>query len=217
MGPAKLSVFDLDRTLIRINSSFIYCITLCCKGAVPFSYLFASIYYYFRHRFCKMSLEHLHRSVFNKLLRGLPKEVLESHVEDFVEQKISRSLHVPTFERLKLAQKEGQYTVILSNSPSFLVRAIAEYFGVDEWKSTEYAVDKDQKICHISSLMQGEDKARCALQIAERWNISKDSITAYSDSYFDLPLLLAAGNAVAVNPDKKLREVALKQHWEILY
>ena len=117
---------------------------------------------------------------------------------------------------LQLAQQLGHYTLILSNSPSFLVKKIAEYFHVDEWFSTEYEIDKEKNLCHIAFMMQGEEKASVVKKIATKLCIPVENITAYSDSFFDLPLLLSSGASIAVNPDRKLRRVAQLHNWPIL-
>ena len=39
--------------------------------------------------------------------------------------------------------------------------------------------------------------------------------TFYSDSINDLPLLMEVEKPVAVNPDNQLREIALKNNWQI--
>lgn len=41
--------------------------------------------------------------------------------------------------------------------------------------------------------------------------------TAYADAASDLPVLRACGSAVAVNPDRGLREAAGNAGWPILY
>ncbi len=93
---------------------------------------------------------------------------------------------------------------------------IAQVLGVDEWRATQYAVDKQKNLCHIASIMQGEEKASCVKEIAGKLSIGKEKITAYSDSFLDLPLLLSAGIPVAVNPDRKLRRFSKRHDWFIL-
>ncbi len=46
-----------------------------------------------------------------------------------------------------------------------------------------------------------------------RLGIDRQQVTAYSDSHLDLPLLLAAGTPVVVNPDRKLRKIAQLNTW----
>jgi phosphoserine phosphatase len=59
-------------------------------------------------------------------------------------------------------------------------------------------------------------KANAMRELAEREAIDLDRSTAYSDSHTDLAFLEAVGNPVAVNPDKKLRNVAIERDWPVL-
>jgi HAD superfamily phosphoserine phosphatase-like hydrolase len=152
--------------------------------------------------------------VFKDLLQGFSVRELSFHVAAFVEKELDSLLYLPAIERLKKAQHLGHFTAILSSSPSFLVRAIAERLQVDEWKSSEYKVDKDDCLCQISSILHGEDKAFWVRKMQEKFHMSIESVTAYSDSYLDLPFLRSAGTAIVVNPDSKLKRVSLKCNWE---
>ena len=216
MSYFNLSVFDLDHTLITKNSSFLFCRNLVKKGIFPSSYLYTSIYYYLRHRFFHLSLTDLHYAIFERLLKGNPIELLQDHVDAFIQEYLAEEYYFPALSRLRLAQHLGHYTAILSNSPSFLVEKVAKVLQVDAWKATEYSVDKDRKLCHISALMRGEEKARSALEIAEKLRIPKEAMTAYSDSSSDVPFLTAAGKAVAVNPDRQLLKLAKQSGWEVI-
>jgi HAD superfamily hydrolase (TIGR01490 family) len=212
----KLSVFDLDHTLLEVNSSYAFCRYLYRRKVLPFSAVIYAFLYRIRHRLGLLSLSELHERVFHKLLVGRCIDSLESCVDEFVEEEILPALYVPAVSELRLSQQLGHFTLIVSNSPSFLVRAIASALNVDAWRGTEYAVDKQKRLCNISSIMQGDLKANCVLEMALKLGISKEGVTAYSDSHLDLPFLLAAGNIVAVNPDRKLRALSKKHQWRIL-
>ena len=209
-------MFDLDRTLILSNCSFDFCRYLVLKDVLSSSALLSSLLYYVRHRFLGMTLPQLHNKVFKSMLRGLFFPQIEQYVEPFLKQYLFSKIYPPALARLRFAQHMGHYTLILSNSPSFLVSKIAAFLGVDEWRATEYSVDKQEKLCHIASIMQGEDKARCVHETAAKLSIEKKSIIAYSDSILDLPFLLSAGQAVAVNPDRKLRKISIENRWTTL-
>jgi HAD superfamily hydrolase (TIGR01490 family) len=211
-----LSVFDLDHTLVQGNSSYQFCRYLIRRKALPISSLFYSAACYMKHHFYGMSLFELHQNIFNKFLIGRSLDFIEKHVEIFVDQYLPHALYMPAVACLKLAQHLGHYTVILSNSPSFVVSSIARFLGVNEWAATEYGVDKDQRLYKISSVMQGEEKAAVVKRISERMGIDKSEITAYSDSHLDLPFLLSAGERIAVNPNRKLLRLSLKQQWNVI-
>ncbi len=213
---SHLTVFDLDRTIVSDNCSFDFCRYLVVKKVLPSYSLLFSLFYYVKHVFFGMSLAQLHDKVFEHLLRGRSLNMIEDNVEPFLQEYLFSRIYPPAVSKLKLAQHLGHYTLILSNSPSFLVGKIAQVLGVNEWRATQYAVDNERKLCHIASIMQGEEKASCVQEIASRLAIGKDKITAYSDSFLDLPFLLTAGTPIAVNPDRKLRRFCVENQWLIL-
>jgi len=212
----ELSAFDLDHTLIQGNSSTHFCRYLYRKKVLPFSVIFHSVIYSIRHRFLGMSLADLHHSAFNKLLRGKPLELLEKYVDKFVNEMVKGSLYVPAVARLKRAQQLGHYTMILSNSPSFLVKRFAKALGVNAYYATEYVLDEKKRFNKIKRILEGKDKANHILTIAKKLGIFLEEITAYSDSFLDLEFLQVAGRPIAVNPDKKLRAISVKNQWSII-
>jgi HAD superfamily hydrolase (TIGR01490 family) len=216
MHCSHLAVFDLDHTIVTDNSSFDFCRYLVAKKVLPSISLLYSLIYYVKHICFGMDLTSLHQKIFQRLLKGRSVKTLEEHVEPFLQDYLAHRIYPPALAQLKLAQHLGYYTLILSNSPSFLVKKIAQILGVDEWRATEYAVDQKSNLCHIASIMQGEEKAACVREISSRLSICKEHITAYSDSFLDLPFLLAAGTPIAVNPDRNLRRFSLQHQWPIL-
>jgi phosphoserine phosphatase len=163
-----------------------------------------------------MSLESLHKAVFRRTLCGLSLHYLEEQVERFLKEYLTQELYMPAVNELRLAQQLGHYTVILSNSPNFLVAAVAKFFSVNEWRATEYGVDGERKLSKISLIMDGAAKALHLHELSKKLGIQKQAITAYSDSYLDLDFLNASGTPVAVNPDRKLRALSLQRKWSMI-
>lgn len=209
-----ISAFDLDRTLVTVNSSFLFCLYLCKKGVFPRFALCKAVFYYIWHTFFGLSLEELHKRAFDALLRGYPLSMLEEESKNFVKDRLHTIYYLPGIARLKKVKDLGEYTVLLSSSPSFLVKPIAEALGVDEWEASEYTVDKDLRLCQIQRVLGGEEKALCLAKLLERLGIDRKDSTAYSDSRWDLPFLEAAGKVVVVQPDWTLRRMANKLRWE---
>jgi putative phosphoserine phosphatase/1-acylglycerol-3-phosphate O-acyltransferase len=62
---------------------------------------------------------------------------------------------------------------------------------------------------------------RGKLNAVKRWSSEADADLsesfAYSDSYFDAPLLRTVGHPVAVNPDPRLRALAVLMRWPTVY
>lgn len=125
-------------------------------------------------------------------------------------------LYRPVIQRLQEAQAKGDYTLILSSSPAFLVEAIAQRLQVAHWKATTYHLDSQGHLTAIAHVFEGQDKADYVTALAHRMKFSPSAITVYSDSYLDLPVLKIAGRAIGVVPDPYLKRVCLHQGWEIL-
>ncbi|MEI8328453.1 MAG: HAD-IB family hydrolase [Chlamydiia bacterium] len=209
----QVCVFDLDRTLIKSNSSFQFCLYLYQKKIFSFLHVIRSCLYYIQHRFLGLSLTELHEKTFKSVLKGMSLNTISMYVKEFVDHWLIDALYIPAICELRRAQHLGYYTLILSNSPSFLVKVIAERLNVTDWKGTEYEVDKDGKLCHIAHVLNGKEKASQVRTVIQKLGLTKNNVTAYSDSVSDLPLLESAGQAVVVNPDRKLKRISQAHNW----
>ena len=212
----SLTVFDLDRTLIKTNSSFRFCSQLVRARILPISAFFYAWLCCARWQWLNLSLAELHHRVFDKILKGLSFQKLQVQAGEFVKTKLPCLWNKTVLHYLNEAQKRGENILILSSSPTFLVRAIGRYLGVDEAHGTDYEVDERGMLKSIVFLMEGKDKAAFVSEFAAKKGISLDAVTAFSDSFLDLPLLLKVGNPVAVNPDRRLQRLCKQKRWRIV-
>jgi len=212
----RLVIFDLDHTLISVASSYHYVKTLYRKGILSLRQILQAVFIRWKFFLTSMSLEDLHHLVFEKMLKGFSLDDLEAHVEELIRELLPMAIYEPAFRELKIAQKQGDYIVLLSSAPDFLVRAFASYFEIEHWECTVYAVDKRKRLCDIANLMVGSKKMQSFVKLRTQLGISKEQTVVYSDSYDDLPLFLQAGQPIAVNPDRKLAKIARKLHWRVI-
>lgn len=211
-----VSIFDLDNTLISVNSSYQFGLFLYKKKIFKYSTLLYILGCNFRHKLGFLPLSKLHEEAFQKLFLGRSYSLIKKLAEQFIDRHFNQMIYEPAFDRLKKAKSENHLTIILSSSPDFLVSQIAKRFAVDQWQATSYDVDENHHFSGISQLMQGEDKALYVQKLLPEIGLTKQDVTAYSDSYLDLPFLLAAGNAVGVKPDRKLLAICKHNHWPII-
>lgn len=211
-----LSVFDLDHTLITVNGSIRFSKHLKQKRMVTNTILLRSTHYFFQFLFMNLPLKDLHEKMFNRILKGMSYPDMEREAKIFTDYYICKKWFEPAVEAMKNAKLKGHYTAILSSSPDFLVKPVADILGVDEWLSTSYRIDEEGKLDSLKCIVQGVDKATYALELAEKLGISNEDIYAYSDSHKDLPLLNISGHPHLVNPDRKLRSLQKGNGWPIL-
>lgn len=210
-----LSVFDLDHTLFNCNSSYSFGIYLYQTGKLSLGKALYLAGCYAFHKLGGLSFASLHQRVFQAYFQKIPFSQLEQWVEDFLNRSFEKSFNRIVNEKLIEAKRDKHLIAILSNSPSFLVKKIAQRFQVDHWLATTYCVEED-KIVGISSVILGAHKAQFLETFTKEQGILLSACTAYTDNIADLPLLQIAGKSVAVKPTGRLRKICLQNNWTIL-
>lgn len=202
---------------MKVNSSFYFGSYLYKEKVIGKKALFSSLFYYFLHKTLGLSLFKTHQKIFNSLFKGFSKRIIQEHVFRFLDTHLLKIVHTTVVDRMKEAQKLGHYVAILSSSPDFLVSEIAKRFQVHAFQATHYKTNNQGLFDQVAHVIDGPQKASLVLKLAEKLKIPISSITAYSDSYLDLPVLKIAGKAIGVFPDSRLKRVCKKNGWEIIY
>ena len=96
-----------------------------------------------------------------------------------------------------------------TTSPAPLVTAFGERLGMDAVIATEWATRDGEYTGELDGpIVWGRGKLEAVRAWADAEQVDLRSSYAYSDSYYDAPLLDAVGNPVAVNPDLRLAGLA---------
>ncbi len=215
MPYASAALFDLDHTLLKVNCSFAFGIYLYQRGVLKtprMIYLAAS---YLQHKTHFISTHQLHLRSFRSLFEGMYSVDLALLVDQWLGQQWESLLYRPLIAELKNFQSKEVFTAVLSNSPDFIVEPIARLLQVDDWIATHYGKNVEGKLCRIENLIEGKEKGEYLDLLSVNKSIPRNSIAAYSDSFLDVPFLEKAGKPIAVRPDRKLKTLCKKMHWEI--
>jgi putative phosphoserine phosphatase/1-acylglycerol-3-phosphate O-acyltransferase len=113
---------------------------------------------------------------------------------------------------------EGRLLVLATTTPYDLVKPLADLLGLDAVIATRY----DERDGVYTGNIDGEfvwshGKFRAVKEWAEANAVSLADSFAYSDSYYDVPLLNAVGHPFVVNPDPRMRLQALARRWPTIY
>lgn len=216
MKPAGLVVFDLDHTLVQGNMSFAFGKYLYAQGVLSTWAMLKSASAYASHKVFGQSLTWLHRKIFSAFLETFDKRTLLGHVNSFLDKELASLLYAPVLDKLNEALENGQHVALLSSSPDFIVEAVASRMQIQMWIGTCYAVDKQDRLCEISCVVDGHFKAEYLRRLMQRYQVDSSDVTVYSDSILDLPLFEIAGNKIAVNPDQELTRHCVAKAWKII-
>lgn len=215
----RLAIFDLDNTLLGGDSDHGWGEFLIREGLVDAEqHRQKNDAFYEQYKAGTLDMtEYLEFVVAS--VAGMPKDERDALHARFMET-IVEPMILPQAERLLVAHKaRGDFCLIITATNRFITAPIADRLAVDDLIATDLE-EKDGvytgKISGIPSFQDGKiQKLKDWLAQREDGLSLTDSIF-YSDSFNDIPLLDAAAEAVAVDPDDKLRAHAEKQHWAII-
>ena len=213
----SLAIFDLDNTLIAGDSDYLWGQYLVEQGIVdPSVYEAANILFYEDYKQGCLDID----AFLNFALAPLAKHDLDQLLawrNAFIEQKILPIVLPAATELIETHKRQGRTPLIITATNAFVTAPIAKIFGIDELIATEPEIQNQQytgKYQGIPCFREGKVKRLNAwLALMHR---DLGSSWFYSDSHNDLALLEAVENPVAVDPDDRLREIALERGWEIL-
>lgn len=211
--------FDLDRTLIRGSANYPLAIAAFRSGHVPvWDLVKDTVNAIAFHR--KGSTDTGSAALRDRILAAVAgvrqNDII--HLGDKIVPRIARKAIPASRMLLAEAKAKGQDRIVVSASPIELVGPIAAALGLEGAVATRSELDADGK---YTGRLEGEfcygaGKVIEIEKLAAERGYDLAASTAYSDSISDLPMMERCGFAVAVNPDKELRELALQRGWRIV-
>jgi len=152
------------------------------------------------------------------LLKGHTVEDFAAVAHSVWDKKIRGRLFTEMVGLLDQHLNAGHRVYLASAGPRDLVTVIASGLGLTGALGTQLETVGNVFTGRVDGFMlHGPAKAEAAFSLADSLGVPGSSLVAYSDSYADLPLLDGVGNPVAVNPDRRLHEVAIRRDWPIVW
>ncbi len=110
-----------------------------------------------------------------------------------------------TRDRLKYHLDKGHKVIIISGSPDFLVGKMAEKYGVKDFRGSEYIIDENGIFTgEVKPMWDAKNKKRVIKQYCEEYSIDLKKSYAYGDTTGDFTMFKQVGNAIAINPARRL-------------
>ncbi len=209
--------FDLDRTLLRGASGPVIGEALKQAGvtdrSIPGEQLVYRLYDVFGEN--RPSMEITRRAVrfASGWVRAQVQEAGELAAEALA--VTIQPLAKPIFDEHRAA---GRALVLATTTPYDLVKPLADALGFDAVVATRYG-EKDGKYDGTldGEFVWGPGKLRAIQAWAAERGVDLRESWAYSDSFYDLPMLGAVKHPVAVNPDPRMLVVALVRRWPVVH
>jgi putative phosphoserine phosphatase/1-acylglycerol-3-phosphate O-acyltransferase len=214
---AGAAFFDLDRTLLAGASGEALSNAMRTAGIVTRS----------------MPGERFVYRLFNRIGETLPSMALARQAASFAKGRPRAAMQAaaegaadglaamvqpfagPIFDQHRAA---GRPLVLATTTPFDLVKPLADRLGLDDVVATRYGVNADGTYdgTIVGPFVWAAGKLEAVKEWAAEHAIDLGESFAYSDSFYDTPLLAAVGNPIVVNPDPRMVLMATARRWPIL-
>ena len=214
----RLTLFDLDHTLLDGDSDVLWCDFLIARGLLDrddFGARNAAMERDYRagtvsaQAFCDFYVS---------TLAGRSAAQWQPLREAFLAEVVLSRLWPAGRALVRQHQQAGDLVLMTTATNRFITERTAAHFNIQHLLATECEVDAAGAFTGrtTGTLNMREGKPlRLRAWLAER-GLSLEAMhsTLYSDSINDLPLLSAVTRAVAVDPDPRLSAIARDRGWE---
>ena len=217
-SPKAAAFFDLDRTLIRGSANFPLAVAAFRAGYVPPKQLLhdaVNAVAFITGGASDQRSADLRERILSAVA-GHPAADVIALGDSFL-PKIAASVLPEARQLLDRHARAGEDRIVVSASPIEIVGRLADLIGLEGAVGTRseivggcYTGRLDGAFCY------GSGKVVEVQRLAAERGYDLSRCTAYSDSISDLPFLECVGTAVAVNPEKHLRAVAVARGWRIV-
>jgi len=211
----QVALFDMDGTLVRAQTARLYLryqrdqgeSTLSERAQVAWWLLRYSVGLLDAVRVAEKALAGLH---------GTPEATMVQRCEACFERYVVSEVTLRGSQTVRAHQQAGDITAIVTAASPYMANPLARYLGIDHVIATELEVQNHLLTGRaLAPLCYGEGKTARVTRWGQQQGFALTDCTFYSDSITDLPLLLAVGRPVVVNPDVRLRQEARRRRWPI--
>ncbi|WP_339044948.1 HAD-IB family hydrolase [Candidatus Zinderia endosymbiont of Aphrophora alni] len=216
----NLCLFDLDKTLITVDSDYEWGKFLIKKNIVNIIdyHKFNEFWYqsYLKGNLNAKKYLKFIFNIFSKFSNLELKELISNYIEEIIIPSIKK-------EALNLINKHinyGDIIIIVTATNEIITKPISQLFNI---KNLIAAIPQKTS----KGIITGNLKNKPTYGIGKIINVSnwlkKKNKTIYnfkksyfySDSQSDIPLLSIVSNPIAINPNKKLKKYAFIKKWPI--
>jgi HAD superfamily hydrolase (TIGR01490 family) len=208
------ALFDMDNTLLRVDTGMSWTKFLYRRGELPPKMVAKAVYWSTLYKLAVLDME----AVFTKLcmdLEGDSEDEMIAKCDIWYREHIARAIAPAARVAVEHHRQAGHLVVLATGSTCYAARPVAAGVGIEHVLSSELEVERGAFTGRASALCFGHHKVALAERWAERHGVDLAASYFYSDSYNDLPMLQRVGTAIAVNPDTRLRRHARSRGWAV--
>jgi len=212
----RAALFDMDRTLVRIETASLYVRYQREIGEATFADVARVVYWMLQYTAGIIDAPGVAKRAL-RAIEGVPEVVLSARCDDWFRTHVEKHVCDEGRRAVEAHRKKGEVLAVVTGASEYATRPLGRLLGIPHLLTSELEVGSDGRFTgrFVDPLCYAEGKITKAEKLAKELGFSLDDATFYSDSYTDLPLLERVAVPVCVNPDPRLRRVAAKRGWRV--
>lgn len=210
----RAAFFDMDRTVLRIDSGMSWMRFLRHRGELGRLAMARAVYWSALYRMAILDMEGLASRLVADLAGDAEAEMVAKCAEWF-DWDLGAQIAPAAVAAIDAHRKGGDLVVLLTGSTQYAAEQVSSALGIEHTLCSRLEVRGGQFTGRLASMCFGTHKVGIAERFAVERGIDLAASCFYSDSFNDLPMLLRVGEAVAVNPDARLLRHARRSGWRV--
>lgn len=210
-----IAFFDLDRTVLSVNSATLWVRRELREGRIRWrdgarAAAWMGLYH--------LGAAHIEGALLRAaaFMRGQDEDELRARTRRFWTEEVRPFVRPGALACIARHRTAGDPLHLLTSSSSYLSEVVVEDLGFDGFLANHF--ESHEGVLTGAArlpLCFGAGKVERAAALLRTLGTSFDDTVFYTDSFSDLPMLEAVATPVVVHPDPRLRRAARARAWVI--
>lgn len=218
---SDLAIYDMDRTVTR-RATYTPFLLHCAVRRAPWRLIFVPLVIVSMLSYLARLIDRARlKEINHRLLLGgkIHPFELKPLVESFAEKQVARNIRPGAIKAIARDKAESRRIILATASYRLYADAIAKKLGFDDVIGTGSIIGLDER---VHAKIAGENcYGPAKMRMIADWldasglRDARGHVRFYSDHVSDEPAFEWADEPVAVNPHRKLRQLAAARGWKI--
>lgn len=211
----RAALFDLDRTLVRVNTGPLYVRWRMRQRQMGLYDLLRASYWTVQYTFGVIDADAVSRAA-ARSLTGIDEETFRRECAAWVEAEVLAYVTAAARAEVERQRAAGSICALLTGTSPYVADPVAAHLRVEHVLSSRLSVRGGRFTGEVEPpLCYGAGKVERARAWAAERGVDLARSVFYTDSVSDLPMLEAVGEPRVINPDPRLAALARRRGWPI--